>query len=121
MQKPIQQMEYAPPIPSWGPPPHPFPPGVSGGPGYGINSQFAPAAPRQHDNFYSPVEMLPHLEKQPHQGISAYGREAPAAVHSSSNNQPVQSIITQVLFFFQECGFVSLDVVVIYSSKKKKW
>lgn len=96
MQKPIQQMEYAPPIPSWGPPPHPFPPGVSGAPGYGINSQFASAPPRQHDNFYSPVEMPPHLENQPHQGISAYGREAPAAAQSSSNNQPVQSIITQV-------------------------
>ncbi|KAL3516273.1 hypothetical protein ACH5RR_023175 [Cinchona calisaya] len=94
MQKPIPQMDYVPPS-SWGPPPHPFPPSFTGAPEYGINSHFAPP-PRQYDNYYSHVEMPPHLEKQPHQGISAYGREAPVGVQSSSNNQPAQSLITQV-------------------------
>lgn len=94
MQKPIPQMEYVPPMPSWGPSHHPFPPSATGAPGYGINSHFAPP-PRQQDNYYSPVEMPPHLEKQPHQGISVYGRDT-LAVQSSSNNQPAQSLITQV-------------------------
>ncbi|KAL3537797.1 hypothetical protein ACH5RR_001163 [Cinchona calisaya] len=72
-----------------------FLPSVTGAPGYGINSQFAPPH-WQHDKYYSPVEMPPSLEKQPHQGISANIREVPFAFQSSSNNQPAQSLkITQ--------------------------
>ncbi|CAI9106190.1 OLC1v1005275C2 [Oldenlandia corymbosa var. corymbosa] len=97
MQKSVSHMEYVPPNQSWGPPPpQHFPPSVAGPPGYRANSPFFAPPPRQHENYYSPVEMPPHLEKQAYPGISAYNREASLAVQSSSNNQAVQSLITQV-------------------------
>ncbi|KAA8544882.1 hypothetical protein F0562_019723 [Nyssa sinensis] len=105
MQMPNAQMEHMPPPQSWGPPPQAFPPNAGGGPGYGANPHFMPP-PRQLDNYYPPADMPPPLEKQPHQGISAYGREAPIGVHASSNahahthththSQPASSVITQV-------------------------
>ncbi|KAI8024081.1 hypothetical protein LOK49_LG03G01999 [Camellia lanceoleosa] len=96
MQMPNPQMEQhmAPPQ-SWGPPPQAFPPNAGGGPGYGANPHYMPP-PRQLDNYYPPADIQPPLEKQPHQGISAYGREAPMNVHASSNSQPAPSVITQV-------------------------
>lgn len=94
MQMPNPQ-EHLPPPQSWGLPPQGFPPNVSGGPGYAVGSHYAPA--RQHENYYTPPDMPP-LDKQPHQGISAYGREAPMALHSS-NNQPAPSVVTQVIIF----------------------
>ncbi|KAK3019475.1 hypothetical protein RJ639_004874 [Escallonia herrerae] len=95
MQMPNSQMEHMPPHQPWGPPPHSFPPNPAGGPGYGASPHFMPP-PRQADNYYQPADMPPPLEKQPHQGISAYGREAPMAAHASSNNQSMPSVITQV-------------------------
>ncbi|KAI8546082.1 hypothetical protein RHMOL_Rhmol07G0088700 [Rhododendron molle] len=92
---PHPQMEHMPPPQSWGPPPQAFPPNVGGGPGYGSNPHYMPPA-RQVENYYPPVDMPPPLEKQPHQGISAYGREAPMNSHASSNAQPPPSMITQV-------------------------
>ncbi|CAL9194583.1 unnamed protein product [Musa hybrid cultivar] len=79
------------------PPPQPWghPPGLppsAGGSAYGGNPQFMP--PRAHDNFYPPPD-LPPLEKQPHQGISMYGQNAPPmGVHSA--NQQASSMISQV-------------------------
>lgn len=94
---PYPQMEHMPPPQSWGPPPQAFPPNVGGGPGYGSNPHYMPPA-RQVENYYPPVDIPPPLEKQPHQGISAYGREAPMNAHASSNAQPPPSMITQVFF-----------------------
>ncbi|KAF0922233.1 hypothetical protein E2562_029124 [Oryza meyeriana var. granulata] len=65
----------------WGPPSH-LPPG---GPGYGGNPQFMP--PRPQDIYYPPPD-VPPMEKQPHYGISAYGREAPTGVSASGNQPP---------------------------------
>lgn len=51
------------------------------------NPRFIP--PRPHDNFYPPPD-LPPMEKQPHYGVSTYGREAPpvgGGGHSSTNQQ----------------------------------
>lgn len=92
---PHSQMEHMPPPQSWGPPPQAFPPNVGGGLGYGGNPHYMPP-PRQVENYYPQVEMPPPPEKQPHQGISAYGREAPMNVHASSNSQTPPSMITQV-------------------------
>ncbi|GER32922.1 poly(RC)-binding protein [Striga asiatica] len=95
MQKPpnSQQMDHMPPPPQhWGPPPQSFP--QHGHPGYEPSPHFMPP-PRQFDNNYPLADMQPPLEKQPHQGISAYGREAPMPVHSSSA-QAASSVITQV-------------------------
>ncbi|XP_057798332.1 flowering locus K homology domain [Salvia miltiorrhiza] len=91
MQMPNSHVEHMPPAQPWGPPPQSFPPSAPSGPGYGASPRFMPP-PRQFDNYYPPVDMPPP-EKQPHQGISAYGREAP--MHSSSS-QPAPSVITQV-------------------------
>ncbi|XP_022876624.1 flowering locus K homology domain-like isoform X2 [Olea europaea var. sylvestris] len=96
MQMPNSQMEHMPPAQSWGPPPQAFPPNAAGGPGYGASPHFMPP-PRQFDNYYPSADMPSLSEKQPHQGISDYGREVPMPVHSSSN-QPMQSIITQLRF-----------------------
>ncbi|KAE8688491.1 Flowering locus K-like proteiny domain [Hibiscus syriacus] len=93
MQRSNHQMDHMPPHQSWGPP-QGVPPNASGGAGYGHNPQYMPP-PRQHDNYYPPAGMPPHLEKQPHQGISVYGREAPMG-HESSNPQNAPSMITQV-------------------------
>ncbi|CAA0822883.1 Flowering locus K homology domain [Striga hermonthica] len=100
MQKPpnSQQMEHMPPpLPPpqhWGPPPQPFPQHGHPGPGYEPSPHFMPP-PRQFDNYYPSAEIPPPVEKQPHQGISTYGREAPMPVHSSSG-QAASSVITQV-------------------------
>ncbi|OIT30792.1 PREDICTED: flowering locus K homology domain [Nicotiana attenuata] len=111
MQMPNPPVEHMPPPQSWGPPPQAFPPSAAGGPGYGSNPHFMPPPSRQHDSYYppadmppsrqhdsyyAPVDMPPPLEKQPHQGISAYGREAPMSMHSSSNNTTAPSLITQI-------------------------
>ncbi|KAI3472473.1 hypothetical protein Pfo_031308 [Paulownia fortunei] len=93
MQMPNSHMEHMPPAQPWGPPPQSFPPNAPAGPGYGASPHFMPP-PRQFDNYYPPADMPPP-EKQPHQGISAYGREAPVLVHSSSSH-PAPSVITQV-------------------------
>lgn len=77
---------WAPPQP-WVPPPN-LPPG---GPGYGGNPQFMP--PRPQDNYY-PRPDVPPMEKQPHYGISAYGREAPPS--GTSGNQPPLHVASQV-------------------------
>ncbi|XVF31083.1 hypothetical protein REPUB_Repub16aG0115000 [Reevesia pubescens] len=92
MQNP--QMDHMPPHQSWGPP-QGVPQNASGSAGFGHNPQYMPP-PRQHDNYYPPADMHPPMEKQPHQGISAYGREAPMGAHASSNSQNAPSMITQV-------------------------
>lgn len=94
MQAPSNPMEHMPPQP-WGPP-HGLPPSGGGGHGgYGSGMQYMPP-PRQHDNYYPPAEMAPPPDRQPHQGISAYGREPPMGGHASSNAQPTPSMITQI-------------------------
>lgn len=92
---PNPPVERMPPPQSWGPPPQAFPQSAAGGPGYGNSPHFMPPS-RQHDSYYPPADMPPPLEKQPHQGISAYGREAPMSMHSSSNNPAAPSLITQI-------------------------
>ncbi|WCJ39951.1 RNA-binding KH domain-containing protein [Euphorbia peplus] len=95
MQNSNPQMEHMPPHQSWGPP-QGLPPNASGGPGFGApNPQYMPP-PRQMENYYPPADLPPPMEKQPHQGISAYGREAPMNVHASSNSQAAPSMITQL-------------------------
>ncbi|MBA0737455.1 hypothetical protein Gogos_010919 [Gossypium gossypioides] len=94
MQRSNHQMDHMPPHQSWGPP-QGVPPNASGGSGYGHNPQYMPPS-RQMDNYYPPADMPPHMEKQPHQGISAYGREVPMGAHGSSNPQNAPSMITQV-------------------------
>ncbi|XP_054776077.1 flowering locus K homology domain isoform X2 [Prosopis cineraria] len=82
--------EHLPPHQSWAPPPN-----VSGGPGFGPTHQYMPP-PRQLDNYYSPAELPPSVDKQSHHGISAYGRDATIGVHSSSNTQSAPSMVTQI-------------------------
>ncbi|KAK6140439.1 hypothetical protein DH2020_025823 [Rehmannia glutinosa] len=96
MQMPNSQMDHMPPTQQhWGPP-QSFPPHAHSGPGYGASPHFMPPPSRQFDSYYPPpADMAPPPEKQPHQGISAYGREAPMPVHSSSS-QAAPSVITQV-------------------------
>ncbi|KAK4755498.1 hypothetical protein SAY87_009255 [Trapa incisa] len=91
------QMAKAPPVDHhmphhqhWGPPQGPPPPG----PGYGHNPQYMPP-PRQLDNYYPPPEMPP-ADLQTHQGISAYGREAPIGGHAPSSGQSAPSMIKQL-------------------------
>ncbi|XP_021911593.1 flowering locus K homology domain, partial [Carica papaya] len=93
MQMPNPQMDHIPPHQPWGPP-QGIPPNAGGGPGFGPGPQYMP--PRQVDNYYPPADLHPPIEKQPHQGISAYGREAPMGMHASSNAQSAPSMITQV-------------------------
>ncbi|TYG46960.1 hypothetical protein ES288_D11G298700v1 [Gossypium darwinii] len=91
MQKSNPQMDHMPPRQTWAPP-QGVPPNAGGG-GFGHNPQYMPP-PRQLENYYPPADMPP-MDKQPHQGISAYGREAPTGAHGSLNpNAP--SMITQV-------------------------
>lgn len=97
MQMGNPQMEHMPPHQSWGPP-QGVPPSGGGGPGYGPNTQYMPP-PRQHDNYYLPSDMHPPMEKQPHHGISAYGREAPMGLPASSSAQ-ASSLVTQVAVCF---------------------
>ncbi|GAA0165103.1 RNA metabolism protein [Lithospermum erythrorhizon] len=87
MQTPHPQMERMPPPQSWGPPPQRFPPSSAGGHGYGAPHFMPPH--RQHEGYYPQAEMPPPLEKQPHQGISAYGREPSMAALGSSNEPAV--------------------------------
>ena len=96
MQMSNHQMDHMPSHQSWGPP-QGVPPNASGGAGFGPNPQYMPP-PRQLDNYYPPADMPPPMEKQPHQGISAYGREAPMGAHASSNPQTAPSMITQVIY-----------------------
>lgn len=92
MQMPNSRTEHMPPAQPWVPPPQSYPPNAPAGHGYGSNPHFMPP-PRQFDNYYPSSDMPPPSEK-PHQGISAYGREAPMR---SSSSQPAPSIITQVI------------------------
>lgn len=93
MQTPNSQMDHMPPPQHWGPPPqHPH-----GGPAYGSSPHFMP--PQQFDNYYPPADMGRPIEKPTHQGISAYGREAPVPMHSSAA-QAAPSVITQVRFLY---------------------
>ncbi|XP_075501985.1 flowering locus K homology domain-like [Primulina tabacum] len=94
MQMPNSQMDHMPPAHSWGPPPQGFQQNAPAGPGYGANHNFMPP-PRQFDNYYTPSNIPPPPEKQSHQGVSAYGREALVPAHSSTT-QTAQSIITQI-------------------------
>ncbi|XP_058738671.1 flowering locus K homology domain [Vicia villosa] len=89
----IEHMPVPPSHQSWGPP-QGFPPNAGGGPGFGA-TQFMPP-PRQVDNYYPPAEMPLPLDKQPHHGISAYGRDASVGVHTSSNTQSAPSMVTQI-------------------------
>ncbi|ESW19181.1 hypothetical protein PHAVU_006G103100 [Phaseolus vulgaris] len=84
--------EHMPPHQSWGPP-QGLPPNAGGGPGFGPPSQYMPP-PRQLDSYYPPAEIP--VERQPHQGISAYGRDASIGVHASSNAQSAPSVVTQI-------------------------
>ena len=97
MQMANPPMEQMPPHQSWGGP-QSLPLNPVGGPGYGQNPQYM-QPPRQHDNYYPPSDMPPPMEKQPHQGISAYGRQTPMGGHASSNAQAAPSMITQVMLF----------------------
>ncbi|GAU11668.1 hypothetical protein TSUD_334800, partial [Trifolium subterraneum] len=90
----MEHIPVPPPHQSWGPP-QGLPPNAGGGPGFGPTPQFMPP-PRQVDNYYPPAEMPPPLDKQPHHGITAYGRDASVGVHTSSNTQSAPSIVTQI-------------------------
>lgn len=108
MANPHHHVEHIPPQQSWGPP-QGLPPNAGGGPGFGPTPQYMPPPPpRQFDSYYPPVEMPPPVDKQPHQGISAYGRDASIGVHAPSNTQSAPSMVTQVLFLFQICFLVIL-------------
>ncbi|XP_038877258.1 flowering locus K homology domain isoform X2 [Benincasa hispida] len=96
MQMQNPQMEHMPPPPHqpWGPP-QGMPPNAGGGPGFGPNPPQYMPPPRQFDNYYPPAEMQSVMDKQPHHGISAYGREAPmSGVHAASNAQSAPSVVT---------------------------
>ncbi|KAL2345801.1 hypothetical protein Fmac_007086 [Flemingia macrophylla] len=86
--------EHMPTHQSWGPP-QGLPPTAGGGPGFGPPSQYMPP-PRPLDSYYPPTEMPPPVDKQPHQGISAYGRDVSIGVHASSNTQSASSLVTQI-------------------------
>jgi poly(rC)-binding protein 2/3/4 len=52
--------------------------------------------PRPQDSYYPPPD-VPSMEKQPHYGISAYGREAPPPSGASvTGNQPPSHAGSQV-------------------------
>lgn len=97
MQMASPQVEHMPPHQSWAPP-QGLAPNAGGGPGFGHNPQYMPP-PRQLDNYYPPADLPPPMDKQPHHGISAYGREAPMGVHGPSNAQSAPSMVTQVILF----------------------
>ncbi|XP_015875416.1 flowering locus K homology domain isoform X2 [Ziziphus jujuba] len=94
MQMASPQVEHMPPHQSWAPP-QGLAPNAGGGPGFGHNPQYMPP-PRQLDNYYPPADLPPPMDKQPHHGISAYGREAPMGVHGPSNAQSAPSMVTQI-------------------------
>lgn len=99
MQNQTQMEQMGPPPPqSWGPPPSHHHQPNAGGFG-GPNAQYNMALPpRQVDNYYPQHEMPPTMDKQPHQGISTYGREAaPMGVHPSSHAQQAPpTMISQI-------------------------
>jgi len=88
-EQPVPPPQHWGPPQTWGPPPN-IPPG---GPGFGGNPQFIP--PRPQDSYY-PTPDAPAMEKQPHYGISAYGREAPPSGASATGNQPLSHAGSQV-------------------------
>ncbi|KAH9619337.1 hypothetical protein KSS87_001410 [Heliosperma pusillum] len=83
---PLQSGPWAPPQ---GLPPH----GVHGH-GYGPGPQYMQPPPRQHDHYYPPPDMPPPLDRQLHQGISAYGREPSMSSHASSAPQSAPPSMT---------------------------
>ncbi|MED6190135.1 hypothetical protein PIB30_102793, partial [Stylosanthes scabra] len=89
------RVEHMPPPQSWGPP-QGLPPNPGGGPGFAPPPQYMPPPPRPLDSYYPPAEIPPPVEKQPHHGISAYGRDSSIGVHASSNTQSAPSIVTQI-------------------------
>ncbi|EXB93216.1 Poly(rC)-binding protein 1 [Morus notabilis] len=95
MQMANPQMDHMPPPQSWGPP-QGVPPNAGGGPGFGHNPQYMPPPPRQMDSYYPPADLPPPIDKQPHHGILAYGREAPMGVHAPANAQGAPSMVTQI-------------------------
>ncbi|RCV41800.1 hypothetical protein SETIT_9G164000v2 [Setaria italica] len=97
---------WGPPQP-WGPPPN-LPPG---GPGFGGNPQFMP--PRPQDNYYPPPDVPPApVEKQPHYGISAYGREVPPSGVSAAGNQPPSHAGSQVTTHNMHIPLAYADAVI---------
>ncbi|KAA8550787.1 hypothetical protein F0562_002471 [Nyssa sinensis] len=93
MQMPnARESENIPPHQSWGPPPQGFPMNAGGGPGFVPNPPYMPPQ-RQFDNYYPPAN-TPPLEKHPHQGPPAYGRDAYVGGHMGV--QPQQSVVTKV-------------------------
>ncbi|OVA14684.1 K Homology domain [Macleaya cordata] len=93
MQMPNSQMEQNMPAQSWGPP-QGFPQNAGGGPGFGVNPHYM-MPPQQHDNYYPPTADFPPMDRQPHQGLSTYGREPTMGAQSSTNQAP-QSVVTQI-------------------------
>lgn len=113
-------MEHIPPHQSWGPP-QGMPHNAGGGPGYGPpNPQYMPPSRQQYDNYYPPADLPPPMEKQPHHGISAYGRENPMGVHTSSNAPAAPSIVSQVvslavsIFSFENVLSTEFDSKFVY-------
>lgn len=104
-EQPVPPPQHWGPPQTWGPPPN-IPPG---GPGFGGNPQFIP--PRPQDSYY-PTPDAPAMEKQPHYGISAYGREAPPSGASATGNQPLSHAGSQVssiaLSLKMACDFIWL-------------
>ncbi|EMS67807.1 Poly(rC)-binding protein 1 [Triticum urartu] len=98
MQMKVHSAPREQPMPApqqWGPPPpwsHPpnIPPS---GPGYGGNPHFMP--PRPQDNYYPPPDVH-HVEKQPHYGISSYGRDANPTAAPTSGNQHLSHGSSQI-------------------------
>ncbi|CAD6267151.1 unnamed protein product [Miscanthus lutarioriparius] len=87
----VHREQPMPPPQAWGPPPpspwgHPPPNLPPGGPGYGGNPQYMPPPPRPQESYYPPPDVRP-VEKQPHYGISSYGRDAPPSAPPGNQNQ----------------------------------
>ncbi|KAE8720962.1 Alba DNA/RNA-binding protein [Hibiscus syriacus] len=112
MQKSNSRMDHMPPHQTWGPP-QGVPQNASGGAGFGHNPQYM-LPPWQLDNYYHPD--MPLTDKQPHQGLSAHGREAPMGAHGSSNLNAA-SMITKVpplhTCSLGKCRFLSYASAVI--------
>ncbi|XP_026401056.1 flowering locus K homology domain-like [Papaver somniferum] len=93
MQMPNSQMEQN-MATQWGPP-QGFRQNAGGGPGCGVNPQYM-MPPRQQDNYYPTQAEFPPMDRQPHQGLSTYGREPTMGVQSSTNAQQPQSMVTPI-------------------------
>ena len=101
----VHREQPMPPPQAWGPPPpspwgHPPPNLPPGGPGYGGNPQYMPPPPRPQESYYPPPD-VPPVEKQPHYGISSYGRDAPLSAPPGNQNQSHGS--SQVSFYTFDC------------------